>query len=282
MVGALAPLGGRGRRRRRGRHAAGVRCGRGPRGAPPRGDDGAEDDQDGEQEIADGPQPCLREPPGISEPEPRLDQRGVAQQREHAAEIAGGVEEVRIAGGGVPGLGEPPLQERRGRAHHEERQAHREREQERARRARGWPRRPGQPARVDAEGQHGERHGEQRQVQDRLPADAEPRRAWRGRRRSRRGARPGRTPCRCSRRRACRRGAAGSSCPPSAAPRTGAWRRRTAWPRRAAGRASGRDPPAADCSCAGLLLLRRVRRRSTEFHDRIDHGMIPLERPLPT
>ena len=24
----------------------------------------AEDDQDGEQEIAEGPQPCLREPPG--------------------------------------------------------------------------------------------------------------------------------------------------------------------------------------------------------------------------
>ena len=170
-----APLGGLGRRRRRGRHAAGVRCGRGPRGAPPDGDDRAEDDQDGEQEIAEGPQPCLREPPGISELEARLDQRGVAQQREHAPEIARGVEEVGVAGGPVTRVREPVLQERRGRAHHEEGQAHREREQdEHAQHGVGLA--PGQAARVDAEGQDGERDGEQRQVQDRLPADAEPRR----------------------------------------------------------------------------------------------------------
>ena len=136
---------------------------------------GAEDDQDGEQEIADGPQPGLGEPPGISEPEPRLDERGVAEQREHAPEIAGGVEEVGVAGGRVPGVREPVLQERRGRAHHEERQAHRDREQdEHAEHRVGLA--AGQAARVHAEGQDGEGDGEQRQVQERLPADAEPRR----------------------------------------------------------------------------------------------------------
>ena len=211
----------------------GVRCGRGPRGAPPHGD-GAEDDQDGEQEIAEGPQPCLREPPGISELEPRLDQRGVAQQRQHAPEIARGVEEVGVARRPVTGVREPVLQERRGRAHHEEGQAHREREQdEHAQHGVGLA--AGQAARVDAEGQDGERA---RRAAPGAGSSAGGCRAtpwWRGHRHSRRGARPGRTPCTCSRRRACRRGAAGSSCPPSAAPRTGAWRRRTAWPRRAAG-----------------------------------------------
>ena len=155
-------------------HAARVRCGRGPRGAPPHGD-GAEDDQDGEQEIAESPQPCLREPPGISELQPRLDHHGVAQEREHAPEIARGVEEVGVAGRRVTRVREPALQERRGRAHHEEGQAHREREQdEHAQHGIGLA--AGQAARVHAEGQHGEGDGEQREVQDRLPADAEPRR----------------------------------------------------------------------------------------------------------
>ena len=44
--------------------------------------------------------------------EERFDDRGVTQQGEHAAEIAGPVEEVRVPRRRVVGAGEPLLQER--------------------------------------------------------------------------------------------------------------------------------------------------------------------------
>jgi hypothetical protein len=106
----------------------------------------------------------------------RLDEGRIPQQGEHAAEIARGVEEVRIARRRVTGVREPRLQERGGRADHEEGQAHGEREQEQHVQHRADLAAVHQ-GRVDAEGQDGQRQREHREVQQRLPPGAEPGRA---------------------------------------------------------------------------------------------------------
>ena len=213
----LAPLG----RRRGSGFSRPARWPR-PRGAPPEATRRA---RSGRRAAHS---PALHRRVWASHPDSRSGSRGsisvgYAEQREHAAEVARGVEEVGIARGRVPGVREPRLQQRSGGAHHEERQPHREREQRAARPSTGLASPPRSRLGVDTEGQDGQGHGRAgRRCSEAWRADAQPAPCWRGRRRSRRGARPGRRPCRCSTPRACRRGAAGSSCRPSAAPRTGA------------------------------------------------------------
>ena len=221
--------------RRRPDGAPARRCGRGPRGAWPDGH-GAEDDQAGEHEIAEGPEARLPEPPHVSELEARLDYGGVAQEREHAPEIARGVEEVGVARRPVTAVREPVLQQRR-IALTTKKGRPTDSESRRSTPRTGLASPPGSrlasmPSGRTASGTASSARC--RIVCRRMPSQP----WWRARRRSRRAAWPERTPCTCSRRRACRRGAAGSSCPPLAAPRTGAWRRRTRSPRRAAARGS--------------------------------------------
>ncbi len=166
----------RDRRRRRGDRLrqgfAGPPGDRGPRHPPP-DRERAQGNQAGEEQIAEAPEPRLGEPTRISQVQSRLDQRRIAQEREHAAEIARRVEEVGIERGRVSRVSEPALQERRGRAHHEEGQADREGKQDQHAQ---HGIRPGsrQACGVDAEGQEGEGRGQHGQVQDGLTRDAEP------------------------------------------------------------------------------------------------------------
>ena len=117
-----APLG-------RGRRALRLRdSGRGGgRGLPPEGQR-AERDENGQRRVAQAPERGLGEPGRSLQVQVRLHQGGIAQEGQHAAQVAGRVEKVGIARGGVPGVGEPPLEQRGGGAHHQEGQAHRQRE----------------------------------------------------------------------------------------------------------------------------------------------------------
>src|SRR5207249_11869212 len=68
-----------------------------------------------QQQVAPGPEPAL-----LREAEPGLEQDRIAEQPEHAPQVAGRVEEVGIARRGVPRGGEPLLEERARRRDHEE------------------------------------------------------------------------------------------------------------------------------------------------------------------
>ena len=77
-----------------------------------------------QHDEADRPQPGL-----IAEPDQRLDQHRIGEQREEAADIAGGIEEIRILRRRVVGAREPGLQQRAVGGEREERQPDRHREQ---------------------------------------------------------------------------------------------------------------------------------------------------------
>ncbi len=109
----------------------------------------------------------------------RLDQCRIAEEREHAAEVARGVEEVGIAGGGVTGVGEPLLDEGRGSADHEKGQPHREGEQdEHVEDGIGFA--AAQESGIHGEGQDGKGKREQGEMEEHLGAEAEPGRARMG------------------------------------------------------------------------------------------------------
>ena len=169
------PLVAAGQGRRRGVGLA-VRAGGGGRGRAAPDHQRARDDQRREDQVAQGPEPRLRDGAGTGERQPRLDEHRIAQQREQAAEIARRIEEVRVAGGAVARVREPVLEHRRGGAHHEEGQAHRRREEDQHVERRCALAAP-EEAEVEAQRQHGERQREQRDVQDGLARGAEPRAA---------------------------------------------------------------------------------------------------------
>ena len=64
----------------------------------------------------------LRQPAVASQVEARLDEGRIAEQGQHAAEVARGIEKIGIAGGRMARAREPLLDERRGGADYEERQ----------------------------------------------------------------------------------------------------------------------------------------------------------------
>ena len=100
----------RGRRRgdRRGGRGAGVSGGPGGTGA----------------EQADGDdQRAVPDPTLATEPDERLDQEWIRQQREHAADIAGDIKEVGIGGAPVVRRREPALDQGRGRRQQHERRS---------------------------------------------------------------------------------------------------------------------------------------------------------------
>ena len=109
---------GRARRRRGGRRRRRRLVGRLPQQIAAAGDQQDQDDE------ARRPQPGLR-----GERDERLDQDRIRQQREEAADIAGGIEEIRIVRGRMVGAREPCLQQRRVGGEREERQPDRDREQ---------------------------------------------------------------------------------------------------------------------------------------------------------
>ena len=76
-----------------------------------------------QQAVGIGPQVAQR-----GQAERRLQEERIAQQRDQAAEVAGGVEEIGIARIGMAGAGEPGLQQRRVGGDGHERQADRHRE----------------------------------------------------------------------------------------------------------------------------------------------------------
>ncbi len=92
----------------------------------------------------------------LAEPRERLDHERIAEQRQDAADIARGIEEIRILGAGMVAAGKPRLQQRRVGGKRKERQADRDREQ------------PEQPqgftlgGRTSPAGGDGERQGERR------------------------------------------------------------------------------------------------------------------------
>ena len=53
----------------------------------------------------------------------RFEDERIGEERAEAAEIAGGVEEVRVFRGGMPGVGEPALEQRSGRGENKNREA---------------------------------------------------------------------------------------------------------------------------------------------------------------
>jgi hypothetical protein len=80
--------------------------------------------QDDQQAVAAGPDQVLR-----AQREHRLQQHRIGQQREEAADVGRGVEEIRIGAGGMAGAHEPGLQQRVVGGEREERQADRDQEQ---------------------------------------------------------------------------------------------------------------------------------------------------------
>ncbi len=84
----------------------------------------ARPDQNDQQAIAAGPDQVLR-----AQREHRLQQHRIGQQRQEAADIGGGIEEIWIGAVGVTGADEPRLQQRVVRRQREERQPDRDREQ---------------------------------------------------------------------------------------------------------------------------------------------------------
>jgi hypothetical protein len=81
-------------------------------------------DQQNQQPIEAGPDQVLR-----AQREHRLQQHRIGQQRQEAADIRGGIEEIRIGSVRMPGADEPRLQQRIVGRKCEERQADRHREQ---------------------------------------------------------------------------------------------------------------------------------------------------------
>ena len=77
-----------------------------------------------QQQVAPGPEPAL-----LRESEPGLEQDRIAEQPEHAPQVAGRVEEVGIARRRVPRACEPLLEERARRRDHEEGKPDGDREQ---------------------------------------------------------------------------------------------------------------------------------------------------------
>jgi hypothetical protein len=85
---------------------------------------GAGADQQDQQAVAAGPDHVLR-----SQREHRLEQNGIGQEREEAADVRRRIEEIRIVTLRMPGAHEPRLQQRIVGRKREERQADRHREQ---------------------------------------------------------------------------------------------------------------------------------------------------------
>ena len=96
------------------------RLGRGAGGAKP---DAAQQHEQGEHRVADGP--CVRL---ITQAYQRLDQERIGNQCADTAQIAEAVEKVGIVRTRVTAEAEPALQQRRGRRHRQERQADRHRQ----------------------------------------------------------------------------------------------------------------------------------------------------------
>ena len=138
---------------------------RAKRAAAPCDDQAAETEQR-EEHVADRPESSL-----LIERQQWLDQERVREQREQAACVSGGVQEVRIASGGVPARGQPVLEQGARRRHDEEGRTdcdgeHAEQPQ-RGRRVRGRRREPA------ANRQCGYRQYEHDGVNDRLPRGTE-------------------------------------------------------------------------------------------------------------
>ncbi len=128
--------------------------------------------QEREHAVARAPQRGLPEPARALQVQARLHQGGIAHQGQHAPEVARRIQEVGIVRGGMAGVGEPLLQQRRGRAHHHERQPHRERDQGEHVEDRVGLASP-QPARVDRERQHREGQADRDQVHEGLAGGAQ-------------------------------------------------------------------------------------------------------------
>jgi hypothetical protein len=118
-------------------------------------------------EVAERPQARL-----AGEREEWLEREREDEEPQQATRVRACVEEVRIRRVRVLGGGEPPLQERAGGGEHHERQPHRA--GQRGEHPPGLTASRLRCAAPERDGQHEQREREHHQVQDRLPADAEP------------------------------------------------------------------------------------------------------------
>ena len=118
---------------------------------------GAQDQAERHDPEAAGPERRLQ-----VERQHRLDQQRIGEQRQQAAGVAGGIEEIRVARGLVVQVGEPALQQRRGGRDGEHRQPHHQRQpDQQPERGRGARRRRAR-AQVERQGQRsqGQQHGD--------------------------------------------------------------------------------------------------------------------------
>ena len=121
-------------------------------------------DQREQEEVTQGPKPRL-----VAQPHKRLDQHRIGQQRQETADVAGGVKEIGVAGGGVAGAREPRLQQRRIGRQCKERQSDRHSEQaDQPERFADLGR--AAPARRDGERQRRHRRSHHGEVHDHHPA----------------------------------------------------------------------------------------------------------------
>ncbi len=138
--------------------------------SPDRG--GARGGEDDEHAVADGPPGRL-----LPQPERRLDDQRIGEQRDEAAQVAGRVEKIRVPCALHIRGRIPPLQHGRARREREERQPDRDeqrQEQPGDRMAQGRVRHPREPDR-----QHRDREQQHEDVQRCVAPDAESRRAVR-------------------------------------------------------------------------------------------------------
>ena len=156
----------RGARRGRGERARGLPRMTGRAGTPER--EGAGGGQHDQAPVAPCPEVTLR-----VQAEQALDDDRVGEEREHAAEVARRVEDVRVSRSRVARRGEPGLEDgaRRGDGEEGEPDGHREQGEEPGDRARLAGRRP---ARRQRDRQDQERQEQDQQVEARLAARPEP------------------------------------------------------------------------------------------------------------
>ena len=164
--GGDRPVVGRSRVRVGGSLAPG-RCRMAGRAGSPQ-HEGAAAGQHQERAVSPRPQSALR-----IQTEVALDEHRIGEEGQHASEVAGGVQDVRVACGPVTRRGKPRLQDRTGRADGEEGESHGHREQ-RQKPGNGAGVAGRDPARGQGDRQDHERQGEDEKVERRLPARPEP------------------------------------------------------------------------------------------------------------